>query len=194
MNSINKWLAVAGIATLCLGVNNLMAQPGGGGGGGGRGGGGMGGGMGGGGRGGMMGGNMDPAQMAEMQAQMMQRQTDRIKEQFGSTDEEWNAIRPLVEKVLTLRNEQLAGGGMGGRGGGGGRGGMGMGANTAPEVTALTTAVEGDASKDDLKAKMAAYRKARDAKQAELKAAQDNLKKVLNTKQEAIALQMSLVN
>jgi hypothetical protein len=206
MNRINKWLALASIATLCVGVTDLMAQGGGGGGGGrggrggmggggGFGGGGMGGGgMGGGGMmgGGMGGGNFDPAQM---QQQMMQRQTDSIKQAFGSTDEEWNALRPLVEKVLTVRNEaqQLAGGGRGGRGG---RGGGGMGNVNAQEneATALAAAVQNEAATDELKAKMAAFRKARDAKEKELKTAQDNLKKFLNTKQEAYSLQIGLVN
>ena len=61
------------------------------------------------------------------------------------------------------------------------------------EETALSDAIEKDAAKDDLKTKMAAYRKAKAAKEAELKTAQENLKKVLTTKQEAVALEMGLV-
>jgi hypothetical protein len=198
MKRINQWLALASVATLCLSVGNLMAQDQGGPGGqrgqrgqrgsvenpkppgdapaadapGGRG----------------NRGNFDPAQM-------QQRGVDRIKEQFGSTDQEWAAIEPLVKKVMDLRREQM----MGGMRGGFGRGGQGGPAVTDPkaEVTAqaaLAKAIEGNADKKDLQAKMAAVRKDRDAKQDALTAAQNNLKKVLNTKQEAIALQRGLVN
>ena len=41
---------------------------------------------------------------------------------------------------------------------------------------------------------MADYRKAQAQKAAELKSAQDSLKKVLTVKQEAVALEMGLVN
>lgn len=165
---MTHWLALASIATLCIGVGNVMAQeqdgPGGG----------------------RQRGNFDPAQF-------QQRMNDRIKEQFGSSDEEWAAIQPLVQKVTELRREQLGANMRGfGRGGRGGFGGNNEEVNN--EQTALNDAVEQNASKEDLKAKMAAFRKARDAKEAELKKAQDALKKVLTTKQEAIALQMGLVN
>jgi len=180
MKKITQWLAMAGIATLCLGVGNLAAQDQGGP----TGPGGQGGPGGGRGPGGRGGGNFDPAQF-------QQRMNDRIKEQFGSTDEEWNAIQPLVQKVMDLRREQI-----GANMRGFGRGGRGFGRNNEDvqnEQTALNDAVENNASKDELKEKMAAFRKARDAKEKELKAAQDSLKKVLTTKQEAIALQMGLV-
>lgn len=183
MKKITQMLAVAGIAALCLSTGNLFAQDAGGPGGdqGGPGGGP------GGGRGNR--GNFDPAQM-------QQRMLDRTKEQFGSTDEEWKAIEPLVKKVNEARMASfgMGRGGRGGGAGGGGRGGAGFGGEASAEATALTEAVDSNASKEDLKAKMAAYRKAKAAKEAELKTAQDNLKKVLNTKQEAIALQQGLVN
>jgi len=184
MKKIPQMLAMAGIAALCLSTGNLFAQDNGGGPGGDQGG-----------PGGNRGnrgnrGNFDPAQF-------QQRMNERIKERFGSTDEEWKAIEPLVQKVNEARMATLGGMGrgfMGGRGGGGGQGGgPRFGPEPSAEETALTDAVENNASKDDLKAKMAAYRKVKAAKEAELKTAQDNLKKVLTTKQEAIALQMGLV-
>lgn len=141
----------------------------------------------GGGRGGRR--NFDPAQMRQMM-------NDRIKERFGSTEEEWKAIEPLVTKVSEARMASMAGMGRGMFGGGrGGQGGGGQrpGGEASTEETALTEAVEKDAPKDELKAKMAAFRKAKAEKEAELKTAQENLKKVLTTKQEAIALQMGLV-
>lgn len=174
MKSINQWLALAGITALCLSSNNLIAQdapPGGGGQGGGR-------------------GNWDPAQM-------QQRMNEMVRERLEIKDDtEWKAIEPLVQKVNDLRREQLGGMGRGmtsGRSRGGDQGRPRFGGEPTAEETALTTAVEANASKEELKAKMEAFRKVRAAKEAELKAAQANLKKVLTTKQEAIALQMGLV-
>ena len=187
MKNLTKMLACASVAALCLTTG--MAQDNNGGPGG-PGAGGPGGGGQGGGRGGRGGGNFDPAAM-------QQQRMDRIKTQFGSSDDEWKAIEPLVKKVSDARMASMAGMFGGGRNRGGGQGGQGGGQRFGPEPsaeeTALTDAVEKDASKDDLKAKMAAYRKAKAAKEAELKTAQENLKKVLTTKQEAIALQQGLV-
>src|SRR5258708_4012287 len=62
-------------------------------------------------------GNFDPAQMRE-------RMMTRIKEQLGASDDEWKALQPAVEKVMTAQRDARAGG----RGGpGGGRGGRGQG-------------------------------------------------------------------
>ena len=191
MKKLSQMLALASVAALCLSIGNAQDNNGGpggpGGGGGGQGGQG-------GGRGGRGGGNFDPAQM-------QQRMNDRVKTQFGSSDEEWKAIEPLVTKVNEARMASAAGGMRsmfgGGRNRGGGQGGQGgaprFGPEPSAEETALSDAIEKDAAKDDLKTKMAAYRKAKAAKEAELKTAQDNLKKVLTTKQEAIALEMGLV-
>src|SRR5207302_2321689 len=56
------------------------------------------------------GGNVDPAQM---RSQFLQ----RIKEQLGATDEEFAALQPKLEKLMTAQRDI--------RGGGGGRGGFG---------------------------------------------------------------------
>jgi len=169
---MTQWLALAGIATLCLGVGNVMAQDQGGPGGPG---------------GGRQRGNFDPAQF-------QQRMMEGVRDRLAITDEtEWNAIQPLVQKVMDLRREQL-GANMRGFGRGGRGGGFGGNEEVSNEQTALNDAIENNASKDDLKAKMAAFRKAKAEKEAELKTAQENLKKVLTTKQEAVALQMGLVN
>jgi len=174
MKKLTQMLALASVAALCLSTGNLFAQDNGGGEGGGRGG----------------RGNFDPAQFRE-------RMNERIKERFGSTDEEWKAIEPLINKVNEARMAAASGmRGMFGGGrtrGGGGDQGRRFGPEPTAEETALSDAIEKDASKDDLKAKMAAYRKAKAAKEEELKTAQDNLKKVLTTKQEAVALEMGLV-
>jgi len=154
------------------------------------------------------GGGFDPAQMQQM---MM----DRYKEALAVTDDsEWKVISAAIEKVTTARRESGGmGGGMGGmmgmgrrRGGqdaggqdaaaGGGRRGGGRGGmfgTPLPEQTALQEAIDSNASGDVLKTKLAALRTARAAKQAALEKAQDDLKKLLNTKQEAVAYTLSLV-
>ena len=195
MNKLTQWLALASVATLCLSVGNLMAQeqPAPGGPGGDRGGRGGPGGD----RGGR--GNFDPAQFRQqMEERVMQSVRDRLE---IKDDTEWKAIEPLVKKVNDLRMQQATGGmrGMFGRGGRGGPGGdqggrSFFGGEPSAEQTALSDAIENSSSKDILKEKMAAFRKGRAEKEAELKTAQENLKKVLTTRQEAIALEMGLVN
>ena len=192
MKTMTQWLALASITALCL-SNSAFAQEeaidANRGDRGGRGPGGFGGDR----------GNFDPAQFRE---QMEKRMMESVRERLEIKDDtEWSAIEPLIKKVNDLRTQQVAGGmrGMFGRGRGGDRGGDsgrggGMFGEASAEQTALSEAVDNNASKEDLKAKMEAFRKARDKKAAELKAAQDTLKKVLTTKQEAVALQMGLVN
>jgi hypothetical protein len=175
MNKLTRYLALASVAALSLSAGNLFAQDQGGPGGG---------------RGGR--GNWDPAQM---QQRMMENVRERLE---VKDDTEWKAVEPLVQKVMDLRREQM-GAGMRGAFGRGGRGGdqgnrPRFGGEPSAEETALTDAIENGSSKDILKEKMAAFRKAKADKEAELKTAQENLKKVLTTKQEAIALQMGLVN
>ncbi|MEY4386835.1 MAG: hypothetical protein RLY20_2118, partial [Verrucomicrobiota bacterium] len=127
MKKLTQMLALAGVAALCLSTGTVFAQDNGGPGGG------PGGDQGGpgGGRGGRQGGrgNFDPAQM-------QQRFNERIKEAFGSTDDEWKAIEPLVTKVNELRRDQMMRGFRGAFGGRGGQGGPG-GAQASTEETAL---------------------------------------------------------
>src|SRR5205814_10221636 len=79
-------------------------------------------------------GNFDPAQMRE-------RMMSRIKEQLGATDEEWKAIEPKVDKVMTAQRESRGGFGFGGFGrggpGGGGPGGGGGGGADQQPTTAV---------------------------------------------------------
>jgi hypothetical protein len=186
MMTLNKMFVMAGVvAALCLGTNNLAAQ----GQGGGRGG--QGGGQGGG-RGGF-----DPAQM-------QQRMMENIREQFGVKDDtEWKAIEPLIQKVMDARREVGMGGGMrmmfrrpGGDTNQGDQGNQRrrFGGEPNPAEDALMKAIDSKASKEELKTAMANFRKARQAADDKLKAAQDELKKVLTVQQEAPALAMGLVN
>jgi Spy/CpxP family protein refolding chaperone len=152
-----------------------------------------GGGGGGGGRGGR---NFDPAQM-------QQRMMDNIKEQFGYTnDTEWNAVQPLFQKVMDARRDVGFGGGMGrmfrnrnsnngDQAGGNNR--RNFGPQPSPEAEALQKAIDDNAPKAQIKAALAKYQASQKAKQTKLVAAQENLRKVLNTKQEAQATLMGLL-
>ena len=201
---------------LALGASTLLAQNGGGGfGGGGPGGGGFGGGGpgggggfgGGGGRnrggngggfGGQNGGNFDPAQM---QQQMMQRQLDNVRQTLDYTnDTEWDAVAPLVQKVLDAQTALRAGQGRGMFGGGrngGGRNGGGRGGMTtqvSTEQQALQDALDQGAPAAQIKDLLAKYKASQKAKQTKLEAAQADLKAVLTTRQEAAAVLMGLVD
>src|SRR5581483_288278 len=126
-----------------------------------------------------------------------QRMMDRVKEQLEVTDDsEWKAIEPLVQAVMDARMSNMGGMGRGMFGGrrGGGNGGGGdqprrgaFGQPPSPEAEALQKAIDAKAPKAELKAAMEKYVAARKAKQAELEKAQDELRKVLTARQEAIA-------
>lgn len=136
------------------------------------------------GQGGQGGGNFDPAQFR-------QRMMDRVKEQLGATDEEWKALEPKVQKVMDAQRDARAGGGFRGRGGRGGQGG----ADNQPQSDVakasqdLRTAIENkDTPADELKAKIAALREARQKARANLEAAQKDLKELLTARQEAVLI------
>jgi hypothetical protein len=188
---INQWLVMAGVAAvMSLGTTQVVAQPNNGA-------------PGGGGQGGRQGrGNFDPAQM-------QQRMMDRYKEVLEVTDDaEWKAMQPLVQKVMESRRDTMGGMGRGmfGRGGPGGggnaqpadqqgqqrRGGFGGAPN--PDADALQKAIDSKASKAELKAALDKYITSRKAKQATLEQAQADLRKVLTSRQEAIATLNGLLN
>jgi len=169
---------MAGVAAvMSLGANQVVAQPDNGG-------------PGGGGRQ----GRGDPAQR-------QQRMMERLKTDLEVTDEaEWKAMQPLVQKVADLGREigsdRMRG--MFGRGGPRGgdnaqsgdqgrpRGGGFFGTPSA-ESEALQKAIESKASKAEMKAALEKYVAWRKAKLAALEQAQADLRKVLTTRQEAIA-------
>jgi hypothetical protein len=182
---MQNWLIAAGVgAALCLSSSNSLAQNNGGGGGGG-----------GGGRGRR--GNFDPAQA---QQRMMERFKDVLE---VNNDDEWNALQPLVQKVMDARRDSFGGMGRGmfggGRRGGGGAGGdqggngggnamrRGPGGEPSPEAEALQKAIDAKATTGEIKAALARYVASRAVKAEQLKAAQEQLRKVLTARQEAIA-------
>ena len=141
-------------------------------------------------------GNFDPAQMRE-------RLTNRIKEQMEVTDDaEWKAIQPLIEKVMEARMASASGMGRGmfgpqRRAGADNadqtqrRGFFGQ--NPSPEAEALQKAIDAKASNSELKAAIAKYNEYRKTKQAELEKAQEELRKVLSVRQEAVATMNGLL-
>ena len=128
--------------------------------------------------------NFDPAQM-------QQRIMSNVRDQLGFTnDTEWNAIQPMVQKVMDARRDVGFGGmgrlfGRGNRGGnnnadvnnGGRRGGFG--GTPSPEAEALQKAIDDNAPTAQIKAALAKYKASQKAKQAKLVQAQENLRKVL---------------
>jgi hypothetical protein len=122
-------------------------------------------------------GNFDPAQMME-----------RMKESMGVTsDDEWKVISERLTKVMELRRDSMMGGfgRMGGRRGGDqAGGGQGGGPAVNPTVEALQKAIDAKDAKE-IKAKLAVLREERAKKTVEIKAAQEELKKVLTPGQEA---------
>ncbi len=129
-----------------------------------------------------------------------QRMMDNLKQQMGVTDdEEWKVITAKLEPVMAKRMEAM--GGMGGmfRGGRGGRTGDDNNNDRARSAVAtasrdLRTALENkDASEDQIKVKLTAFREARDKSRAELAAAQKELKEILMPRQEAVLVQYGMI-
>jgi hypothetical protein len=141
------------------------------------------------------GGNFDPAQF-------QQRMMDNIRDQLNFTnDTDWSAVQPLVQKVMDARRD-VGGAGMrglfgrnrgGNNGGGPGGGRGGMFGQPSPEQEALQKALDDDAPAAQVKDLLAKYKTSQAAKQAKLEAAQDALKGVLTSKQEAQAYLLGLV-
>ncbi|MGH7939968.1 MAG: hypothetical protein ACREE6_10120 [Limisphaerales bacterium] len=143
-------------------------------------------------------GNFDPAQF-------QQRMMDRIRDNLGFTnDTDWNAVQPLVQKVMDaqrdVRSSQAAGMRMmfrrPGRDEQNGRrprfgGFMGQ---PSQEYTALQNAVDNNAPPAQVKDLLTRYNASQKSKDDKLKSAQDNLRAVLTVKQEAEATLMGLLN
>jgi hypothetical protein len=188
MKRMNRLLVAAGIAgMMLLGAGNASAQD-------------MGGGNYGGGFGG---GGFDPAQIQQQAQQTIMENYRNLFE--VKNDAEWTVIKDRLQKVLDFRQDSglsavsgLLGMLAGGRGGGGNansmtggsarRGLTTLGAKSSPEEEALQKAVDERASGADLKAAQTKVIEARKARQAKQEKAQDELRKVLSARQEAIAM------
>jgi hypothetical protein len=156
------------------------------------------------------GGNRDPARMEQFRQQM----SDRMKQAFGATDEEWKILQPKIEKVQTLARQSRGGGGMGmmfGRGGpGGGRGGNDKGGDRGGDrggppsdrpqgevekkVEALQKVLENkEAKAEEIKTALAGVLEARAVAKKELEVAQKELREVLTVLQEARCVLMGIL-
>jgi hypothetical protein len=149
--------------------------------------------------------NMDPEQFRQ---QMQDRMLDFYADELGFTnDTEWDAVKPLVKKVMDSQMESMGSrfGGMGrmmmrnrggdqGGPGGNRRGGFGAMMQQIPEAEALQKAIDDNAPSAQIKDLLAKYKAVQKAKQAKLEAAQTDLRKVLSTKQEAQATLLGLLS
>ena len=124
-------------------------------------------------------------------AQMRERMMGNIKEQTGATDEEWRAMQPKVEKVMSLQRDLRPGFGFGGGFGRPREGGEGPQSKVAEAQRSLRNALEDkNTPPEELTRKLAAYREARDRARQELAEAQKELKTGISPRAEA-ALVMS---
>lgn len=150
------------------------------------------------------GGRFDPQRMRQMMEQ-------RMKEQLGVSEQEWQVIGPRLTKVMEL-NRQTGGGGMGigrlfmrrgpqgqrGPGGDRQRPGRPEGQELTPVQKAMdeldTTLENESAAAEEIKAKLTALRTAREKARQELAVAQQELRKLLTLRQEAQLVMMGLLN
>lgn len=136
----------------------------------------------------------------EFQQRMMENLREHMK---VKDDAEWKVLEGRVQAVMDARREIGFGGGNFGRlmrrpgesgnddrGGGGGRG---RGPEPTAEQAELDKAIDSNASKEDLKKAMAKLRDSKKEKEAKLDKAQEELKKILNAHQEAVALSAGLI-
>ena len=137
--------------------------------------------------------NMDPQQMMDM---IQQRINSSLREQMGITnDAEWALIEQRITAVTKARMATVADSGlMGGMMPGGRAGGFaGMFGTPSPEAEALQKAVEGSAPPAQIHALLVKFQATRKEKQAAVAKAQAELKAVLTTRQEAIAVVSGLL-
>lgn len=139
---------------------------------------------------------------------MQKRMSERMKTVLEASDEEWTVLEPQLQKVQTLQRDSRGGGTAGRRGGPGGGGAGGPAAegqtarpDQAPESAVakasqdLRTALENkETSADVIKTKLAALRSARVKAQEELSKAQEELRGLLNARQEAQLVTMGMLD
>ena len=164
------------------------------------------------------------SQGADRMEHFRQQMEEHVKTALKAPDDEWSVIQPLLEKVEIKQREALStryGGLMGGgprphregdanggggnganrheqrdnAGGGGNRPERAGGRGGTPEAQALTEALQNDGSSvDEIKTKLAAVREQRKKSAAELAQSREDLKKVLNMRQEATLVAMGILD
>ena len=116
---------------------------------------------------------------------------ERYRENLGISVAEWKVVQPKVQAVMDNR--------ISGASGmmsmfGGSRRGRDSSTEKTPTSELRDLLEKDDASKGDIKAKLAAYRADRKAREAKLKKAQEDLRQLLTLKQEAQAVLSGLLN
>ena len=156
-------------------------------------------------------GMFDPQRMRQMME-------ERMKEQLGCTDQEWQVLGPRVTKVMNLSRQTGMGAGMGrmfmgrrGQGGNGGqRGQAGPGGQQGrrprdpfgQQETAVgkasdalqTTLENASSSPEEIKVNLTALRTAKEKSRQDLAIAQKELREVLTLRQEAQLVLMGMLN
>jgi hypothetical protein len=140
-------------------------------------------------------GRFDPAQMRE-------RMMERMKEQLTFGDEEWEVVKPRLEKVMTLSRDASGGGryGMFGRRGRRDRGDQPQ--EDAPPESAsqkamadLLKVLENEqAPAEEIKLKLKALREAREKAKQDLAKARESLRELLSQRQEAQLVAMGVLD
>ena len=126
-------------------------------------------------------------------SQIMERIMDRYRENLGFSVAEWKVVQPKVQAVMDNRISSASG--MMSMFGGSRRGRGGDSSTEKTPTSELRDLLEKDApSKGEIKAKLAAYRADRKAREAKLKKAQEDLRQLLTLKQEAQAVLSGLLN
>ena len=136
-------------------------------------------------------------------AVMLERMQQQLKESLGVNDEEWNVLQPKIEKVQQVQMADRFGGGRqrgGGRPGGEPDGAVAPAADTGPQSPVATASRElreavdnKDSTPEQIKAKLQALRDARAKADAELAAAQAELKELLTARQEAVLVSRGIL-
>lgn len=123
---------------------------------------------------------------------MRQRMLDNLREQMGATDEEWAALQPKLEKVVTLQRDLRPGAVLlFGRA----RSGDAEESKLAAAHRELREAIQNrELSADEISQKLAKYRDERNKATAELQAAQRELKSVVRPRQEAVLVLNGLLD
>ena len=139
-------------------------------------------------------GNRDRGERGQWdRSQIMERIMDRYRENLGFSVAEWKVVQPKVQAVMDNRISGASG--MMSMFGGSRRGRGGDSSTEKTPTSELRDLPEkDDASKGDIKAKLAAYRADRKAREAKLKKAQEDLRQFLTIKQEAQAVLAGLLN
>jgi hypothetical protein len=124
--------------------------------------------------------------MEERAAADRRRAVDDLKDQLGVSDEEWSVVKPRVEAVYHLVHPQ--------------RQGLGR-----PEARALSPVEQKsrelrellankDAKAEEIKAKLTAFRSAKEQERQELVKARQSLRQLLTLRQEAVLVLNGLLD